>query len=79
MKRTEINTPCGKVRVGSTIRIDNVDAKTDMFPSGIDKQALNLEGKTGKVTGIDDSGTLWGDWGSLGVVSKADTFSVIEY
>lgn len=79
MNRTEIDTPCGKVRVGSTIRIDKVDAKTDMFPSGTDKGALRLEGKTGKVTGIDDSGTLWGDWDSLGVVSKADTFIVVEY
>ena len=50
------DTPCGRIRIGSKIRIDSVDTKTSMFPGGVDTQALELIDQTGTVTHIGGGG-----------------------
>lgn len=71
-------TPCGKIRPGSVIRIDNVYSETSMFQEGIDLQAMELKGKIGTVTHIN-GGCASGTWGSLSVLLDQDTFTVIKY
>lgn len=77
MEKT-LDTPCGKVRIGSLIRIDMVFVKTTMFHSGIDEQAKRLAGKTGRVEHIEGE-NLRGTWDSLGVLADKDRFTVLEY
>ncbi len=74
----EIDTPCGKVRIGSVIRIDDVFPETSMTASGIDGQALSLNGKSGTVEHIG-GGNLHGTWDSLAVLAEKDKFTVIKY
>ena len=74
----EIDTPCGKVRIGSVIRIDRVFPETGMTASGIDEQALSLNGRSGSVEHIG-GGNLHGTWGSLAVLADKDRFTVIRY
>lgn len=72
-----IQTPAGTVRPGTRIRIISVKAATSLTASGVDDQALRLNGRTGTVRRIDDAGNLWGDWDSLAVLPDADTFEII--
>lgn len=77
-----VNTSSGPARVGSLIRIDSLDARTTMlasFPDGVDHHALGMAGRTGRVTSIDDKGSLRGTWGTLAVLPDADTITVLEY
>ena len=74
-----IETRFGKVRIGSTIRIDDVDATTTITKDGIDHQALEMKGKTGTVTYIDDADHIQGTWGGLYVLPEKDKFTVIKY
>ena len=71
-------TPCGRIRVGSVIHIDSIDATTKMSPDGVDRHALEMKGKTGTVEHIDPYG-IRGTWGSLSVLPDADKFSIIKY
>ena len=75
--RTEINTPAGTIRPGTRIRIVSVKSETKCFASGVDDQALRLNGKTGTVRRIDDAGNLWGDWDSLAILPEADTIEIL--
>lgn len=76
--QTEIDTPCGKVRIGSVIRIDEVFPETSMTASGVDEQALSLNGKSGTVEHIG-GGNLHGSWDTLAVLADKDRFTVISY
>lgn len=76
--QTEMETPCGRVRIGSVIRIDQVFPETGMTASGIDTQALRLEGLTGTVSRIG-GGNLHGTWDTLAVLAEKDKFTVIKY
>lgn len=73
-----IDTPAGRVAPGTKIRITAVDASTQMFPDGIDHQALDLVGKSGEVLFIDSSGALHGSWGSLTVLPDKDSFEILS-
>lgn len=75
--KEEIQTPAGTVRPGTRIRIISVKTATSMTASGVDDQALCLNGRTGTVRRIDDAGNLWDDWGGLAVLPDADTFEII--
>lgn len=75
--KEKIQTPAGTVRPGTRIRIISVKAATSLTASGVDDQALRLNGRTGTVRRIDDAGNLWGDWDSLAVLPDADTFEII--
>ena len=72
------DTPCGRIRIGSKIRIDSVDTKTSMFPGGVDTQALELIDQTGTVTHIGGGGAS-GTWGGLSILLDVDRFTVLEY
>lgn len=74
----EITTSAGKIRIGSKIHIESVFAKTAMFKDGIDKHALEMQGKTGTVEYIDEVG-MRGTWGTLSVLFDVDKFTVLEY
>lgn len=78
MSQSYAITPCGKIRPGSVIRIDDVYSETKMLQGGIDLQAMELKGKTGTVTHIG-GGCASGTWGSLSVLLDQDTFTVIKY
>lgn len=66
-----------KAHIGDTIRIDKVQDETKMFASGIDKQAREMNGKTGVVEYIDGAGHLWGTWGGMSVLPE-DEYTVIK-
>lgn len=66
-----------KASVGDTIRIDKVQDKTNMFASGIDEQAREMNGKTGVVEYIDGAGHLWGTWGHMSILPE-DKYTVIK-
>ena len=74
----EISTPAGKVRIGSEIHIESVFAKTAMLKDGIDKRALEMQGKTGTVEYIDEVG-MRGTWGTLSVLFDVDKFTIVKY
>ena len=75
--KDHLETPYGTVRKGTRIRIIRVAASTDMTEDGVDRQALELIGKTGTVERIDDAGQLWGDWGGLAVLPDVDEFEIL--
>ena len=77
--KQSVTTPYGIVRIGTPIRIVKVKDDTKpstAFPVGIDYQARALNGKTGTVTCIDDSGALHGTWGSLSIIPEVDRFEI---
>ena len=75
--KDHLETPYGTVHIGTRIRIIRVAAFTDMTEDGVDRQALELIGKTGTVERIDDAGQLWGDWGGLAVLPDVDEFEIL--
>lgn len=75
--RSKVETPHGTVHIGTRIRIIRVAASTVMTRDGIDRQALELIGKTGTVERIDDAGQLWGDWGGLAILPDIDKFEIL--
>ena len=60
-------------RIGDTIKILNMDNN-----EGKDTQADDYNGRTGEIKFIDDLGTLFGSWGSLGVIPDLDAFVKIQ-
>lgn len=74
-----IDTLYGTVRKGDTLRILKVSATTTLTKDGIDHQAKLLEGKTGKVDYIDDSGAIHGDWGGLAILPDTDSFEILNH
>ena len=70
--KTELKTPVGTVKAGTPIHIIKM-----YDDNGRDKQASEYNGRRGKVTFIDDSGLIHGDWGGLALISELDEF-VIE-
>ena len=71
-KTKSISTRYGTVYKGSFIRIIKMADK-----DGKDRQATMLNGATGSVEYIDDSGQLHGSWGSLAVIPEKDVFEIL--
>lgn len=63
---TETETPAGKVRIGTAIRILELNDPFDK----------TYAGREGTVTLIDDMGQLHGTWGGLAVIPGEDSFEI---
>ena len=77
----EILTPAGTVKVGSVIRIIQMNdtvSPSPAFPDGVDHQARSYNGKRGTVTLIDAVGQLHGTWGGLALIPEEDKFEIIS-
>ena len=65
-------------KVGDNIQIISVKTDSTFFKDGTDHQAESLKGKKGRITYIDSAGTLWGTWGSLGIIPGEDTVKLVK-
>lgn len=66
--KTETDTPAGKVRIGTVIRIKRLD----------DPFSKSYVGREGTVTCIDDMNQLHGTWGGLAIIPEEDQFEIVN-